>query len=347
MAINPNTKYPGKIATPDASYPYGGAQNITTPGDGTGTPWEAALVNDMFGMWQRLLSLAGIVPSGSPETAVTSQYFDSMLTLFNDRSTIHNIASDANYTLTGDQNLRNYVAITDTGVVLTAGRSVIVNDLERVLYFSNQTAQILTLKTAAGTGIAVAAGETRMLRCDGTDVLGIDVSIDNVVELVGNQTIAGVKTFGSFPVTPSLAPTTNYQTANKKYVDDNTEATWVANDSRAKTALNASGSAGIYATRAWVNFNGTGTVAINASGNVSSITDNGTGDYTVNFATAMEDADYATTVSASPPASGDNFREALTFGGTYTSSAVQVVATLATNTTTKTDTSRFNVAIHR
>jgi hypothetical protein len=45
--------------------------------------------------------------------------------------------------------------------------------------------------------------------------------------------------------------------------------------------------------RAWVNFNGTGTVAIRASGNVSSITDNGTGIYTVNFTTAMPDANYA------------------------------------------------------
>jgi hypothetical protein len=48
-----------------------------------------------------------------------------------------------------------------------------------------------------------------------------------------------------------------------------------------------------YKCRAWVNFNGTGTVAIRASGNVSSITDNNTGDYTVNFTTAMADADYA------------------------------------------------------
>lgn len=48
-----------------------------------------------------------------------------------------------------------------------------------------------------------------------------------------------------------------------------------------------------YKCRAWVNFNGTGTVAIRASGNVSSITDNGTGDYTVNFTTAMPDANYA------------------------------------------------------
>jgi len=45
--------------------------------------------------------------------------------------------------------------------------------------------------------------------------------------------------------------------------------------------------------KAWVNFNGTGTVAIRASLNVSSITDNGTGDYTVNFATAMVDASYS------------------------------------------------------
>jgi len=50
-----------------------------------------------------------------------------------------------------------------------------------------------------------------------------------------------------------------------------------------------------YGCRAWVNFNGTSTVAIRASGNVSSITDHGTGDYTVTFTTAMPDADYAAT----------------------------------------------------
>lgn len=48
-----------------------------------------------------------------------------------------------------------------------------------------------------------------------------------------------------------------------------------------------------YGCRAWVNFNGTGTPAIRGSGNVSSITDNGTADYTVNFTTAMVDANYA------------------------------------------------------
>lgn len=50
--------------------------------------------------------------------------------------------------------------------------------------------------------------------------------------------------------------------------------------------------------RAWVNFNGTGAVAIRAAGNVASITDNGTGDYTVNFATALPDANYCPTLFA-------------------------------------------------
>jgi hypothetical protein len=50
--------------------------------------------------------------------------------------------------------------------------------------------------------------------------------------------------------------------------------------------------------RAWVNFNGTGTVAIRGSGNVSSITDNGTGIYTVNFTTAMVDTNYAAQVTS-------------------------------------------------
>lgn len=60
-----------------------------------------------------------------------------------------------------------------------------------------------------------------------------------------------------------------------------------------------------YKCKAWVNFNGTGTVAIRASGNVSSITDNGTGDYTINFTTAMADGSYAISGSAATSTSLD------------------------------------------
>lgn len=75
-------------------------------------------------------------------------------------------------------------------------------------------------------------------------------------------------------------------------------------DDKIENKFNVSGSAPLYSCRAWVNFNGTGTVAIRASGNVSSITDNGTGDYTVNFTTAMPDANYAVNTTMVTPVTG-------------------------------------------
>jgi len=57
--------------------------------------------------------------------------------------------------------------------------------------------------------------------------------------------------------------------------------------------------------KAWVNFDGTGTPAIRGSFNVSSITDNGTGDYTVNFTTALPNANYALAGSARFDGSSD------------------------------------------
>ncbi len=61
-----------------------------------------------------------------------------------------------------------------------------------------------------------------------------------------------------------------------------------------KTNLNVTGSAPMYVARAWVTFNSyTATIGVLNSGNISSITDNGVGNYTLNFTTAMPDANYA------------------------------------------------------
>ena len=76
--------------------------------------------------------------------------------------------------------------------------------------------------------------------------------------------------------------------------------------------------------KAWVNFNGTGTVAIRDSFNVSSITDNGTGDYTVNFTTAMPNANYSVVGSASGTAFGIIFAPA-DLSTARTTSAARVV----------------------
>ena len=82
-----------------------------------------------------------------------------------------------------------------------------------------------------------------------------------------------------------------------------------------------------YGCRAWVNFNGTGTPAIRASGNVSSITDNGTGDYTVNFTTTLVDANYSVSGTARYTTATNSMFLAIGASGgagTYSTSAVQV-----------------------
>lgn len=78
---------------------------------------------------------------------------------------------------------------------------------------------------------------------------------------------------------------------------------------KVNTILNAAGTGtpsidGL--AKAWVNFNGTGTVAIRAAFNVSSITDNGTGDYTVNFTTALSDDNYVMTAAGESTAAYPN-----------------------------------------
>lgn len=103
-----------------------------------------------------------------------------------------------------------------------------------------------------------------------------------------------------------------------------------------------SGTAPIYPCRAWVNFNGTGVVAIRASGNVTSITDNGTGDYTLNFTTAMPDANYAMAGAAGRTVA-DCF---LGFGSADpTTTTLRVVS--VNSASALTDNAQVHVKVHR
>jgi hypothetical protein len=97
-----------------------------------------------------------------------------------------------------------------------------------------------------------------------------------------------------------------------------TDGTIVNADINASAAIAGTKISNLNDAKAWVNFNGTGTVAIRASFNVSSITDNGTGDYTVNFTTAMTDGNYA---------AAGQCNEALNDTGTY----VRMVSPITTN----------------
>jgi hypothetical protein len=86
---------------------------------------------------------------------------------------------------------------------------------------------------------------------------------------------------------------------------DGTERMRIASDGTISTTIGST-LYGAYSARAWVNFNGTGTVAIRQSRNVSSITDNNTGDYTVNLTTAMPDGEYSAVSSGGT--GGNNIR---------------------------------------
>ena len=113
----------------------------------------------------------------------------------------------------------------------------------------------------------------------------------------GVATIAS-PTFTGVPSAPTAtAGTDTKQIASTAFVRD-----------AIPNVLNATGSAPVFACRAWVNFNGVGVVAIRASGNVSSITDIGPGSYRINFATDMPDADYAVNLSGNnTPSYGYSF----------------------------------------
>ena len=97
-----------------------------------------------------------------------------------------------------------------------------------------------------------------------------------------------------------------------------------------------------FGCRAWVNFNGTGTVAIRASGNVSSITDGGTGAYTINFTTAMPDVNYSVT-QFSGITSGNGFPT--DYLNTQSTGSFAIVT--GQNVTSVSDNARICLAVYR
>jgi hypothetical protein len=113
-------------------------------------------------------------------------------------------------------------------------------------------------------------------------------------------------------------------------------------DSSANLQFNSGyGSVAIaYGCRAWVNFNGTGTPAIRASGNVTSITDNGVGQYTINITTAFPDTNFATLVSA-----GDTTVSSANSTMTYVGSKSTTTQFVAIRNGTNSDVDRDQILI--
>ena len=161
---------------------------------------------------------------------------------------------------------------------------------KRVQLRRGTTAQINAFTGAVGE-VSVDTDKDVLVVHDGVTAGGFPVAaranVDGTISLIKKDgTIVGsINATGLFNNTLTSTATDQALTAAQgKVLQDN---------KLDKTAITAVGSAPIYTCRAWVNFNGTGTPSIRASGNVSSITDNGVGAYTINFTTAMPDANYS------------------------------------------------------
>ena len=106
-----------------------------------------------------------------------------------------------------------------------------------------------------------------------------------------------------------------------------------------------------YGCRAWVNFNGTGAVAIRASGNVSSITDNGTGNYTANFTIAMPDANFCAQVTGGDSTTGAGGQTSSVYSEAYATGTIRVrtfgVASGSSTNLSASDFNFVNISIFR
>ncbi len=149
-----------------------------------------------------------------------------------------------------------------------------------------------------------------------------------------NLLVAGNSTNGGTSITTDTSGTLNIVTGS------GSGATAVTVDGSQNVAVNGNmsfnsgyGSAAVaYGCRAWINFNGTGTPAIRGSGNVSSITDNGTGTYVVNLTTALPDANGSAVATAIPGTASSSNNNRACFAAVLTTTTVRLnITTVSSN----------------
>ena len=251
------------------------------------------------------------------------------------------IDSVANTKITGVITTAQLAATTGTGSVVLATSPTLVTPA-----LGTPTALVGTNITGTAAGLTAGNVTTnanltgQVTSVGNAAVLGSFTSAQLATALT-DETGSGLAVFATSPtlVTPALGTPTSGTLTN-------------CTGAVVPALSTASGSAPSYSARAWVNFNGSGTVAIRASGNVSSITDLGVGSYSVNLTTALQDANYSV-VGASTSLVGTAVSSVVTTFRRDTDVRVEntttaaVISTCSTNTSVALDVVDVNVSIFR
>ena len=214
--------------------------------------------------------------------------------------------------------------------------------------FTPDSAGTLEIKTGTGVG-------TTAITVDASQNVGVGTSSPssyaNYTSLSINGTDSdidllrgGVRQFGLY-TTSFLTALNNVANLPIAFYTNNTEQARLTAAGLFQFNSGYGSVATAYGCRAWVNFNGTGTVAIRASGNVTSITDNGVGDYTVNFTNAMPDTNYAPTISGDFAQGSGNLGNGMYLPTNYVfaTSSLRTQTTNSTGTLTDIDTICFAI----
>lgn len=180
MALDLVATYPGQTAGATANYPQGEARNITVSGDGTGTPWEKSITQDITGFQQAILNHAPVtVPSNVPDNALVSQYLDKLKQIFQP---------------IGSGLPRDYLAGLLTSWVSTTSLTVDIGsartldngaDLDNTALFTKLTNAVWapgagsTGLVPVSIGLPLATGWYRLFIVGKTDGTAVDFTIDN------------------------------------------------------------------------------------------------------------------------------------------------------------------------
>jgi hypothetical protein len=211
------------------------------------------------------------------------------------------------------------------------------------------TASNFTLTVPAQTGTAIIAnsdgnvgiGTSSPANFGSATTLTVNNAGDGVVNTQSNGT-NGLR-IGSGSSSSYLFEARNLP---MRFLTNSTEQARITADGLLQFNSGYGSVATAYGCRVWVNFNGTGTVAIRNSGNVSSITDNGTGDYTVNFSTAMPDVNYCVGLTAD--FAQQMVKSAATFGGSGTNPTTSAIRVFTRDgSSSASDSTHVYVAIFR